>query len=475
MITIFSGQKQGIVRAESTSQQQLYKERILQRLTNLFNEKLTDLPGLFRLMVNEVGKVIDGAQFCLICLYNPQLDQLDLAASLGISLDEFKHFQQTHCEKCLLKKVFATGNSQLFHMQDKDGCILADAGQIAADNYINLNDVSSEDIIPRCMYFVAIESAQAGRLGVLGIGSWENPKAFDREQQNLLDAISEMAAIAINNATTIASLVKREKSLALENDLLKKRNQELEKTKHQIQLQNLELLEVTHQKSQFLATTSHELLTPLNVILGLAQVLLRQRSHSLSEQQLEMVQRILNNGNHLLTIIDDMLCFAKVETGSLSFHLEEFNLTNLIVTVVTEHRSLALRKNLSLNFQIELTNPIIVNDKVRLKQLLVKLLLNAIKFTETGNIRIKVWEMNCDQIAIAIEDTGIGIAESDLKDIFKLFTQIDQTTTRKYGGTGLGLAISKYLVDIMQGNIRVQSEPGKGSTFCVELPRKIQY
>lgn len=467
------------MRAQPISQQQLYKRSIIQRLTNLFNERLTDLPALLRLMVNEISKAIDDAQFCVICLYNPLLYRLDLTASSGISLDRFKLLEQIHGETSLLEKVFVNGFSILFNNKEGHYVIVAERGQITTHNYANpyrkySNHVSSQGMIPSCMYAVAIESAQAGRLGVLGIGNWENPNTFDREQQDLLDAIGEVVAIAIKNATTIEALVKREKSLVRENDFLKKRNQELEKTKHQIQLQNLELLEATQQKSQFLATTSHELLTPLNVILGLAQVLLRQRSSSLSEQQLEMVQRILNNGNHLLTIINDMLCFARVETGRLSFYFEEFNLTNLIVTLVTEHRSLAERKNLNLNFQIELANPIIVNDKVRLKQLLIKLLLNAIKFTETGNIRIKAWEISSDRIAIAIEDTGIGIAESDLKDIFELFRQVDQTTTRKYGGTGLGLAISKSLIDIMQGNIRIQSQLGEGSTFCVELPRKVQ-
>ena len=462
------------MRAQPISQQQLYKRSILQILTNLFNERLTDLPGLLKLMVNEISKTIDDTQFCVIYLYNPQLYRLDLAANLSVSLERFKLLQQIHDQTSLLEEVFVNGFSLSFYKRNSNCTIVTESGKITTYNCTNLSYVSSPDIIPSCMYFVAIESAQAGRLGVLGIGNWENPNAFDREQQDLLDAIGEIIAIAIKNATTIDTLVKREKSLVQENELLKKRNQELEKTKHQIQLQNLEFLEASQQKSQFLATTSHELLTPLNVILGLAQVLLRQRSSSLSEQQLEMVQRILNNGNHLLTIINDMLCFAKVETGRLSFYFEEFNLTNLIVTLVTEHRSLAQRKNLNLNFQIELTNPIIFNDKVRLKQLLVKLLLNAIKFTETGNIRIKAWEISSVRIAIAIEDTGIGIAESDLKDIFELFKQVDQTTTRKYGGTGLGLAISKSLIDIMQGNIRIQSQLGEGSTFCVELPRKVQ-
>jgi signal transduction histidine kinase len=187
-----------------------------------------------------------------------------------------------------------------------------------------------------------------------------------------------------------------------------------------------------------------------------------------------MVQRILNNGNHLLTIIDDMLYFGNVEAGRLSFQVEEFNLTTLILTTVAEHRSLAEDKLLDLQVEVNLTSPFVVNDSARVKQVLVKLLLNAIKFTETGSVKVKVWEISSERIAIAVQDTGIGIAESDLEyTIFEQFRQVDQTNTRKYGGIGLGLAITKSLVEIMQGTINITSKLGEGSTFCVELPRQV--
>lgn len=206
------------------------------------------------------------------------------------------------------------------------------------------------------------------------------------------------------------------------------------------------------------------------MILGLSQVLLRQRTSTLSEQQVEMVQRILNNGNQLLATIDDLLYFAKVETGCLSFQVEEFNLTTMVAKTIAEHLWLAEQKHLNLSCHVNLAHPLMVNDSVRLKQVLVKLLLNAIKFTKTGSIKVKAWESG-DKIAIAVIDTGIGIAEPDLEHIFEQFRQVDQTTTRNYGGTGLGLAITKSLVEIMQGIITVKSKLGQGSTFKIELPR----
>ncbi|MBW4560076.1 MAG: GAF domain-containing sensor histidine kinase [Mojavia pulchra JT2-VF2] len=475
---------------ESIAPQLPQQLKIFQLLTNLTNQRLTHLPDLLEVIVKEVCNAVDSAQLCLIALYNPQTQYLELSTAVGIGVEKlsflklndtladedvfwgrkdeyiFSH-EPLNTKSGLLAQVFATGVSQMFQ---KIECV---------DENFSTSAFASVPcccaFTPASMYVVAIESAQAGRLGVLAIGNWENPYAFNTASQQLLDAIGEVAAIAINNAKMLKTLEEREERLAKQNEILLEQNRELEKTRHQIQLQNLQLLEAANLKSQFLATTSHELRTPLNVILGLSQVLLRQRNSSLSEPQVEMVQRILNNGNHLLDIIEDMLYFAKVEAGRLSFQVEEFNLTTLVLTTVAEHRSLAEDKLLNLQLDINLTHPLIVNDRARLKQVLAKLLLNAIKFTETGSVEVKVWEVSSDRIAIAVQDTGIGIAESDLESIFEQLRQVDQSNTRKYGGMGLGLAITKSLVQIMQGTISVNSKLGQGSTFYIELPRQAKF
>ncbi|NJL10528.1 MAG: hypothetical protein HC908_11120 [Calothrix sp. SM1_7_51] len=258
------------------------------------------------------------------------------------------------------------------------------------------------------------------------------------------------------------------------NEILQAKNHELEKTRYQVQVQYLQLLEAARLKSQFLATTSHELRSPLNIILGLSQLLLRQRNVSLSEQQADMMQRILNNGKHLLSIIDDMLYFAQNEAGRFSFQIEEFNLSSFIYKIIAEHLSLAEEKRLNLQLEVNLENPLVINDSVRLKEVINKILLNALKFTETGSVKVKIGEVNSDKIAISIQDTGIGIESSDLDIIFEQFRQVDQTTTRKYTGAGLGLAIAKSLIDIMHGTISVTSTLGEGSTFYIELPREVK-
>jgi len=240
-----------------------------------------------------------------------------------------------------------------------------------------------------------------------------------------------------------------------------------------IQLQNLQLQEAERVKSQFLAIMSHELRTPMNAIIGFSQLLLRHPHYQLAPKQVNMVERILNGGRHLLTLIDDILSFSKLESGALKLNLEELNLVELITTTAEELRCLTEQKNLDLQANLSLHNPQVVNDSTRLRQILVNLLSNAIKFTESGSVFLEVWELSDERVAIAVKDTGIGIPQDDLEHIFLEFRQVNQTITRSHGGTGLGLAITHRLVAVMKGTIKVESQLGQGSTFRVELPRRV--
>lgn len=289
----------------------------------------------------------------------------------------------------------------------------------------------------------------------------------------MLGAVGEQAAIAINNARLINALEEREERLELQNKMLGEQNEELENQRQQIQLQNLQLLEAAKLKSQFLATMSHELRTPMNSVIGFSQLLLRQRLESLTSKQADMVERILNNGKHLLALIDDILDHTKIEAGRLELKLEELNLAELVRATVEELRSLALQKQLGLDVEIELQNPYVVNDSGRLRQVLVNLISNAIKFTETGNVWVKVYEQSPDRLVVTVKDTGIGIAPENLEHIFEAFRQVDQALAKKHYGTGLGLAITTSLLELMKGEISVDSQLGQGSTFLVEFPRQV--
>jgi signal transduction histidine kinase len=258
------------------------------------------------------------------------------------------------------------------------------------------------------------------------------------------------------------------------NELLKSQNQELELHRQQIQLQNIKLLEVSRLKSQFLATMSHELRTPMNAIIGFSQLLLRPKTiGQLNHKQQDLMERILNNGKNLLMLLNEILDFSQLETGKLELKSEIFDLSKVVNDTVAEMRSLAETKNLSLLVHDELDNSMVFNDPHRIRQIVTNLVSNAIKFTETGSITVEMREVGSNKVAIAVCDSGIGIAVKDIKNIFEAFRQVDQSTTRKYPGTGLGLAIIDSLVQMMGGKIIVESQLGEGSIFQIELPQHI--
>lgn len=429
-------------------QQQL---RALQQLTNLLNQRLTDLPGLLQLMVEAVCNAIPKGEFGLIALYNRERNCLELTAATGT--DNPSRLSWFDIQEGVFGQVFATGESQL--IQDQ-----------VVESLHPETQVASCCVVP-------IQSVQAGRFGILAVGNWTNSQAFNEEERILMIAFGEQAAIALGNAQLINALEEREARLAAQNEILAQQNRELEHQRQQIQLQNLKLIEATQLKSQFLATMSHELRTPMNAITGFSQLLLRQRHNALDPKQTDMVERILNNGKNLLTLINDILDLSKIEAGRMELNLEDFDLQQLISETVAELQSLADQKGLSLQVQGSLNNTRVYNDRLRLRQILVNLISNAIKFTETGGVTIYLQEPEADQIEIQVQDTGIGINKNHLRHIFNEFWQVDQTTTRRHAGTGLGLAITARLVRMMSGTIDVESEVGQGSTFSIQLPRRV--
>ena len=307
---------------------------------------------------------------------------------------------------------------------------------------------------------IAVEIMKAGAADYLSkakIGS-----------DSLIKAIN--SAIRIQKAEQAVELANQR--LRASNELLVVKNRELEQQQQQIKLQNIKLQESYKLKSEFLATMSHELRTPMNAIMGFSQLLLRQYPDPLSSQQVNLIQRILNNSKNLLDMINEMLDFSKIESGKLDYHPQLFDLNNLVILTVEELRSLALQKQIKLTIEINLKNPAIVQDSNLLKRCLINLVSNAIKFTQFGEVRVKAEEIDSNKIAIAVKDTGIGIAETDMDKIFQAFRQVDQSFTRHHAGTGLGLAITDSLVKIMGGKVLSKSKLDEGSTFTIEIPRK---
>jgi signal transduction histidine kinase len=232
------------------------------------------------------------------------------------------------------------------------------------------------------------------------------------------------------------------------------------------------LRELDNLKSAFLANMSHELRTPLNSILGFTQVILEGLDGPLTEDMETDLGLINKNGQHLLALINDVLDMAKIEAGRLSLHLEPVNLHRLFEDIIDITRPLAREKFLSFDLDNHLeTYMEIMVDAVRLRQVLINLVGNAVKFTEQGGITIGANQKD-DKVLIEVRDTGIGIPPDKLESIFEAFSQVDTSTTRKAGGTGLGLPISRKLVEMHGGRLWAESagKKSEGTILYLELP-----
>jgi signal transduction histidine kinase len=235
-----------------------------------------------------------------------------------------------------------------------------------------------------------------------------------------------------------------------------------------------QLRELDRLKSSFLANMSHELRTPLNSILGFADVILEGLDGPLTENMGNDMGLIYKNGQHLLHLINDVLDMAKIESGKMSLNIEKFNLQEIIEEVTSITSPLASEKNLSLFIEPDSDHQVEISaDKIRLRQVMINLINNSIKFTEIGKIAIRVTRED-NNVLISVKDTGIGIPMELLESIFQEFTQVDTTTTRKVGGTGLGLPISRRLIEMHGGRLWAESTGVDGleggSTFYVFMP-----
>jgi signal transduction histidine kinase len=272
----------------------------------------------------------------------------------------------------------------------------------------------------------------------------KQPGEFSKSTIELLQTFAAQSVLAIQNAGLFSEIEDKSRQIA----------------------------EASQHKSQFLANMSHELRTPLNAIIGVSEML-REDAEAL-KQDTEPLDRVLGAARHLLALINDILDLSKIEAGRMDLQLEYFALAPLIDNVVKTIEPLAVKNENRVAVSCDAAIGKLHADQMRLRQALLNLMSNANKFTQRGTISVDARQRQQDGrdwVAIAVADTGIGMAPEQMGKLFQEFSQADASTTRKYGGTGLGLAISKRFCQMMGGDITVESEVGRGSTFTIRLPR----
>ena len=282
-------------------------------------------------------------------------------------------------------------------------------------------------------------------IGVIDIQSTQE-NAFSQDDISVLQSLADQVAVAIDNA----------RSYELSQQLIK------------------DLREIDQLKSQFLANMSHELRTPLNSIIGFSRVIIKGIDGPITEMQMQDLTAIYNSGQHLLGLINDILDLARIEAGKMELNFEEVHLSEMVTSVMSTAKGLVKEKPIHLVPKVPADMPTVRGDTMRVRQVLINLLSNASKFTDEGTITVETQVQKGTngklEALISVIDTGPGITPEGQEKLFKAFSQVDGSATRKSGGSGLGLSICANLVQLHGGHIGVHSEEGKGSTFWFTLP-----
>ncbi|EKD52073.1 MAG: hypothetical protein ACD_62C00124G0009 [uncultured bacterium] len=325
--------------------------------------------------------------------------------------------------------------------------------------------------------------------GVIELASFSS---FSEHQKTFLEHVSENIGIAINTSMSrkkLEELLNISQSLTEElqtqqgelkasndeleqqRDILNENNEALGNAQTLLEERSSEVQRASQYKSEFLANMSHELRTPLNSTLILAKLLADNAGGNLTQEQIQYAQSISSAGNDLLNLINDILDLSKVEAGKLGIRPESVFLPTVFNIIEKTFDSLAKEKKLQFKIKIDPDVPErMLTDRQRLEQILKNLLSNAFKFTEKGQVTLKVFRSSGERLSFAVIDTGVGVPQEQQEVIFEAFRQADGTTNRKYGGTGLGLSISRDLARLLGGSVEVESISGEGSCFTLLLP-----
>ncbi len=295
--------------------------------------------------------------------------------------------------------------------------------------------------------------------GVLYLENNLSEDAFKAPRMKVLTVLAGQAAISIENARLV-------QELTLVNNELERR---VDERTNELALARDVAESAARVKSSFLATMSHEIRTPMNGVIGMTQLLMET---PLDPEQTDYLRALRGSGESLLNIINDVLDFSKIDAGKMMLECVEFDLAVVVEDVLELLAERAFKKGLEFAGGVHAPSGLVLGDPGRVRQVLLNLVGNAIKFTDQGEVVVQVWPTGSRTWRVEVKDSGIGISAEDQEKLFQAFSQAEASTSRKFGGTGLGLAICKRLVGIMGGDIGVESKPGSGSTFwfTLELP-----
>ncbi len=345
--------------------------------------------------------------------------------SLPFFADEKDNFYEIPTKKTITGWVINNNKSVL--LKEKDLKLLEESGDI--------------DLVGTpCKVWMGVPlKVENETIGVMCLQDYYNEEKFSQDDLYIMDFIANQIAIAI------------QRRMMLDNIILARQKAE----------------DAARSKQQFMSTMSHEIRTPLNEVIGITNLLLQGGPR---EDQMDYIKALKFSGNHLLTLVNDVLDYNKMESGKIIFEQTQFNLSDFLNEILRSYSFRSKAKNLVFDIKKASNLPVeVIGDPIRLNQILSNLLSNALKFTIHGSIQVLVKELsrtyNQSKIEFTVTDTGIGIPKDKHSVIFDSFTQASSDTTRHFGGTGLGLAICKKLIELQGGTIMLESEPEKGSTF----------
>ncbi|MEH7119935.1 CHASE3 domain-containing protein [Neobacillus vireti] len=465
---------------------------------------ITDINELSRVFISKLAPLFQAA-YGVVYLRREQGGEVDFVKVAGYAIADddlvkthFRYGEGIVGQAALDKRIFLIDQIPDDHFKITTGL-----GASSPRNLL-VAPILFEDRVEAVVEFAALQPFQSEHLTLLDLlqdkfGSSISTVAGRMEVERLLAEsqilTEELQAQSEELQAQSEELQMQQEQLRLSNDYLEEQKEfaeqralELKKAKDELEDYSIKLKMSSQYKTDFLANMSHELRTPLNSILILSQMLMENNSDMGGEEVAEYARVVNSSGADLLRLIDDILDLSKIEAGKIEILTDEVNVTEIPQTMKNMFNPMAAKKNLQFEIKTDPSvPPVITTDGQRLQQILKNLLSNAFKFTEQGSVTLQIEPAPSEKaekllnnqtskpvLAISVSDTGIGIPAEKQQIIFDAFQQVDGTTNRQYGGTGLGLSICREFTRLLGGELEVQSEPQKGSTFTLYIPSRLE-